>query len=219
MFICLCVIPPILQVSLMLVQKHLRLLFHFWTRTTRGIQADEAKSLASPKYVYLLQLFAISSQWLQNLYSSLYHHRIIICVVCNNAQKTTSTLLGQSLETPLTDSLFNLLYIEANQNVYAELKLNGSNDSVILNAKVGSRNVTLWKIKESLEKSKPEIFQSMVGNISQIEDGTFAGLMSAFDLVSNDKFDSRATKISIMHVVCGLNKNQIQLYDVILMSK
>ena len=128
----------------------------------------------------------ISSQWLQNLYSSLYHHRIIICVVCNNAQKTTLTLLDQSLETPLTDSLFNLLYIEANQNVYAELKSNGSNDSVILNAKVGSRNVTLWKIKESLEKSKPEIFQSMVGNISQIEDGTFAGLMSGFDLVSND---------------------------------
>ena len=119
----------------------------------------------------------------------------------------------------LTDSLFNLLYIEANQNVYAELKLNGSNDSVILNAKVGSRNVTLWKIKESLEKSKPEIFQSMVGNISRIQDGTFAGLMSAFDLVSNDTFDSRATKISIMHGVCGLNKNQIQLYDVILMSK
>ena len=184
MFICLCVIQPILQVSLMLVQKHVRSLFHFWTRTTRGIQADEAKSLASPKYVYLLQLFAdVQPVVAKFIFITLSSQNY---VVCNNAQKTTLTLLDQSLETPLTDSLFNLLYIEANQNVYAELKSNGSNDSVILNAKVGSRNVTLWKIKESLEKSKPEIFQSMVGNISQIEDGTFAGLMSGFDLVSND---------------------------------
>ena len=43
----------------------------------------------------------------------------------------------------------------------------------------------------------------MAGNISQSEDGTFAGLMSIFDLASNDKFDSRAK----MHVVCGLKKD------------
>ena len=47
----------------------------------------------------------------------------------------------------------------------------------------------------------------MAGNISQSEDGTFAGLMSIFDLASNDKFDSRATKIPKMHVVCGLKKD------------
>ena len=41
-----------------------------------------------------------------------------------------------------------------------------------------------------------------------LQDGTFADLMSAFDLASNDKFDSQATKISKMHVVCGLSKDQ-----------
>ena len=88
---------------------------------TGGIWADEAKFVASAKCVYLLQLFAdIQPVFAKFIFimlsssSSSLHHKIIICEVYNVTQQTASTLLDQSWETPLTDSLFNGLYIETN---------------------------------------------------------------------------------------------------------
>ena len=175
------------------------------TLVAGNIRPDETKFIASPKGVYLIQLFAD----LQCIFTDSYLHRVdsdsvLICETYNVAQKTVQTLLNEELKTPNADALLEGLHSDRNQNIMADIKMKDAVHTVMLNSKV-TRGVTLDKVKEKLVKSKMEIFQCMADNILSLNgnDGSLAELMSAFDLSSEEDYEARASKVmSLYDVYC-----------------
>ena len=134
------------------------------TLVAGNIRPDETKFIASPKGVYLIQLFAD----LQCIFTDSYLHRVdsdsvLICETYNVAQKTVQTLLNEELKTPNADALLEGLHSDRNQNIMADIKMKDAVHTVTLNSKV-TRGVTLDKVKEKLVKSKMEILQCMADN-------------------------------------------------------
>ena len=134
------------------------------TLVAGNIRPDETKFIASPKGVYLIQLFAD----LQCIFTDSYLHRVdsdsvLICETYNVAQKTVQTLLNEELKTPNADALLEGLHSDRNQNIMADIKMKDAVHTVMLNSKV-TRGVTLDKVKEKLVKSKMEILQCMADN-------------------------------------------------------
>ena len=167
------------------------------TLVAGNIRPDETKFIASPKGVYLIQLFAD----LQCIFTDSYLHRVdsdsvLICETYNVAQKTVQTLLNEELKTPNADALLEGLHSDRNQNIMADIKMKDAVHTVTLNSKV-TRGVTLDKVKEKLVKSKMEILQCMADNILSLNgnDGSLAELMSAFDLSSEEDYEARASKV------------------------
>ena len=179
------------------------------TIATGSIRNKETKFVASPKGVYLLQLFTdLHLVFTKNCLHRVDSNKILICEVHNVAQHTAETLRDPSIQTTLADSLYNSLFTDENQNVYALFNFKGSLHSITLNVKVGTRGNSLHKIKESLLKAKNEILECMAYNIaSQNENGTLAGPMSAFDLSSIKEYDSHAQKISQLFYLYGLDRD------------
>ena len=167
------------------------------TLVAGNIRPDETKFIASPKGVYLIQLFAD----LQCIFTDSYLHHVdsdsvLICETYNVAQKTVQTLLNEELKTPNADALLEGLHSDRNQNIMADIKMKDAVHTVTLNSKV-TRGVTLDKVKEKLVKSKMEILQCMDDNILSLNDnnGSLAELMSAFDLSSEEDYEARASKV------------------------
>ena len=65
---------------------------------------------------------------------------------------------------------------------------------------------SLKKIKEDLAKCKEDIIACMVSNIvDQNGDGSLAAMMSAFDLQSEEAFETRIEKVSVLFDCYGLD--------------
>ena len=175
------------------------------TPVAGNIRPDETKFIASPKGVYLIQLFAD----LQCIFTDSYLHRVnsdsvLICETYNVAQKTVQTLLNEELKTPNADALLEGLHSDRNQNIMADIKMKDAVHTVTLNSKV-TRGVTLDKVKEKLVKSEMEILQCMADNILSLNsnDVSLAELMIAFDLSSEEDYVARASKVmSLYDVYC-----------------
>ena len=175
------------------------------TLVAGNIRPDETKFIASPKGVYLIQLFAD----LQCIFTDSYLHHVdsdsvLICETYNVAQKTVQTLLNEELKTPNADALLEGLHSDRNQNIMADIKMKDAVHTATLNSKV-NRGVTLNKVKEKLVKSKIEILQCMADNILSLSgnNGSLAELMSAFDLPSEEDYGARASKVmSLYDVYC-----------------
>ena len=165
----------------------------------------------------MLQLFTdLHLVFTKNYLHCVDSDKILICEVHNATHHTAETLRDPSIQTLLADSLYNSLFTDKNQNVHALLNLKGSLHSITLNAKVGTRGNSLHKIKESLLKAKNKILECMAYNIaSQNENGTLAGLMSAFDLSSIKEYDSHAQKISQLFICMVWTKTMRQINGMI----
>ena len=174
---------------------------------TGGIRNEETKFVASPKGVYLLQLFTdLHPVFTKNYPHCVERDKILIGEVHNITQHTAEILRDPSIKKLLANSLYNNLRTDENQNVHALFNLKGSLQSITLNAKVGTRGNNLHKTKESLLRAKNEILECMAYNIaSQNENGTLASLMSAFNLSSMEEYDSHAQKISQLFYLYGLD--------------
>ena len=86
----------------------------------------------------------------------------------------------------------------------ADIKMKDAVHTAALNSKV-TRGVTLDKVKEKLVKSKMEILQCMADNILPLNgnDGSLVELMSAFDLSSEEDYETSASKVmSLYNVYC-----------------
>ena len=183
------------------------------TFVTGQISEDEIKYLASPTGIYLLQLFAD----LHPVFADSYLHHvdsddILVCKVYEVAQQTTKELTDPELSNPLADSLFNSLSADLNNNIKAEFIVNNNNHSITLNTKV-TRHNTLNKMKSDLLKKKQQILQCMATNvIMQHEADSLMALMSAFNLESDEDYESRVTKVSALHGLYGTNTDH-QLED------
>ena len=134
------------------------------TLVAGNTKPDETKFIASPKAVYLVQLFADLQCIFTNSY--LYHmdsDSVLICETYNVAQKTIQTLFNQELETPNAEALLEGLHSDQNQRIMADIKMKDAVHTAMLNSKV-TRGVTLNSVKEKLVKSKMEILQCMADN-------------------------------------------------------
>ena len=97
------------------------------TLVNHKIWQHETKFIASPKGVYLLQLFSD----LHPVFPNRYLHQIdsdnvLICEVHCVAYGTASLLLHESLFTPLADALYNSLAEDQHGNITAEFDIKGS---------------------------------------------------------------------------------------------
>ena len=175
------------------------------TLVAGNIRPDETKFIASPKGLYLIHLLAD----LQCIFTDSYLHRVgsdsvLLCETCSVAQKTVQTLLSEERKTPNTDALLEGLHSDRNQNIMADIKMKDAVHTAALNSKV-TRGVTLDKVKEKLVKSKMEILQCMADNILLLNgnDGSLVELMSAFDLSSEEDYETSASKVmSLYNVNC-----------------
>ena len=183
------------------------------TLVTGQTHEDETKYLASPTGIYLLQLFA----HLHCVFTDSYLHHvdsddILVCEVYEVAQQTAKKLTDPELSTQLAASLFNSLSTGLNDNIKAEFIVNTTNHNITLNTKV-TRHNTLNKMKTDLLKKKQQILQCMATNvIMQHEADSLMALMSAFNLESDEDYESQVAKVSALHDLYGTNTDH-QLED------
>ena len=177
------------------------------TIITSQIRPDETLFIGSAKGVYLLQLF----NDIHDLFTNKYLHKVdsesnvLSCEGYNIAIKTTKQL--SVAKTPLADHLLQSLHEDRNRNLKAVFKLKNSEHVLTLNERLTNRNKSLENLKEDLQGMKEAILQNIVENIlDQNQPDSLLGLMSVFDLGSDEDYSSRVEKISQLFSIYGNNK-------------
>ena len=135
------------------------------TLVNQKIREDETKLIASPKGVFLLQLFAD----LHQVFANRYLHRVdsdevLICEVHQVACEI-AVLLDENLSTPLADPLYDSFKGDQQGNIITDSDIKGTKQDVTLNTKV-TRNHNLTCVKDKLTKCKKIILKCMADNIT-----------------------------------------------------
>lgn len=181
------------------------------TVISAGIRPDEVSYLSSPKGLCMLQLFADIHQVFANEYlHNVDSDKVLVCETYEVAHNTADKLLNPDLLTPKADAFCASLHVDEYKNIHADFDVNGALHSLALNAKLTNRrNNSLDDLKSQLVKLKNEILQCMADNIKdQNKEDSLSFLMSAFNLMSDEDYDSRLKKIEMLYDIYGTNHNQ-----------
>ena len=186
------------------------------TLVTAEIRDEESKYILSPKGIYLLQLFAD----LHPIFAYSYLHRvdsdhILLCEVQRIAIETANTFDNEeTLPTPLANALYDNISTDDHSNIIAIFDIKGKKHRLALNTKV-TRSFSIEDVKAKLVDSKRGILKCMADNIrDQNDELSLSALMSAFDLLSEDDFDTRAEKVSALFDIFGTDsENSLEKWN------